>query len=183
VVVRLLWFAWLLYWIAAAGNVKRSEWREPWATQIWHRSPIWVAAFLLFARVRFPWILGRRVWPPTILAGIVGIVVLAAGLALSVWARVHLGRNWSGRVTIKADHSLIRTGPYRVVRHPIYTGLVAGVLSTAITVGEWRAVVAFVLVVGALIVKLRVEERRMASIFPEYDRYRRETAALVPFVY
>ena len=81
--------------------------------------------------------------------------MVAAGLAFAVWARVYLGRNWSGTVTVKQDHELIRSGPYGFVRHPIYTGLLLAMLGTAIAIGEWRGLVAFALFTIGFLLKLR----------------------------
>jgi protein-S-isoprenylcysteine O-methyltransferase Ste14 len=112
-----------------------------------------------------------------------GLIMLAAGIAFAVWARHDLGRNWSGTVTVKQNHELIRSGPYRLVRHPIYTGLLLAILGTAIAFGEWRGLLAFGLLTGSLLLKLRIEERFMSESFPkEYARYRAEVPALIPFI-
>ena len=79
-----------------------------------------------------------------------GLIMVAAGIAFAVWARHYLGRNWSGTVTVKQDHELIRSGPYRLVRHPIYTGLLLAILGTAVAFGEWRGLLAFALLTGSL---------------------------------
>ena len=111
-----------------------------------------------------------------------GVALLAAGLAFAVWARVHLGRNWSGSVTVKAGHELIRTGPYGYVRHPIYTGLIAALLGTAITSGTVRAAVGFAIMVVAFLYKLRLEEAFMRETFPEeYPRYAAVVPRLIPW--
>ncbi len=109
--------------------------------------------------------------------------MVAAGLGLAVWARAHLGRNWSGIVTVKKDHALIRTGPYRIVRHPIYTGLLLALIGTAAAIGEWRGVVAVICALIGFLRKIQVEEKRMRENFPEYSRYRQQTAALIPLLY
>jgi protein-S-isoprenylcysteine O-methyltransferase Ste14 len=95
---------------------------------------------------------------------------------------VHLGRNWSGTVTLKDDHALIRTGPYRQVRHPIYSGALLALAGTVLAVGEC-GVIAFALVFLAVLRRVRVEEKHLRASFPDYDHYRRETAALIPFIY
>ena len=98
-----------------------------------------------------------------------------------MWARVHLGRNWSGSVTVKEGHELIRSGPYRYVRHPIYTGLLAAVLGSAIASGTVRALLGLLIIAAALLRKLRVEERFMRETFPgEYQRYARTDAGAHP---
>ena len=129
-----------------------------------------------------PW-LDQRFLPPTIIAYWLGLLMLAVGIAFAVWARLYLGRNWSGTVTVKQNHELIRSGPYRLVRHPIYTGLLLAILGTAVAFGEWRGLLAFALLTGSLSLKLRIEERFMSESFPkEYARYRAEVPALIPHI-
>jgi protein-S-isoprenylcysteine O-methyltransferase Ste14 len=112
-----------------------------------------------------------------------GVILTAAGLAFTVWARVHLAGNWSGVVTLKEGHTLVRDGPYRYVRHPIYTGLLLALIGSAIARDEWRGVLAVALAFVALWRKLGLEERWLTEIFgDEYRRYRREVRALIPFV-
>jgi protein-S-isoprenylcysteine O-methyltransferase Ste14 len=109
--------------------------------------------------------------------------VTIAGLLFAIWAREHLGRNWSHSVTIKQGHELITTGPYTVVRHPIYTGILTGFLGMAIAISQVRGFIAFVLVCLALWIKLRIEEQWMGSQFGEaYATYAHQTAALVPYL-
>jgi protein-S-isoprenylcysteine O-methyltransferase Ste14 len=123
-----------------------------------------------------------RLWPRAAFGYWIGFAVLLAGVALAVWARVHLGRNWSGTVTVKQDHELIRSGPYGYVRHPIYTGLIAGLIGTAICSGTLRAAIGVAIISAALYVKSRTEERFMRETFPgQYERYRAAVPALVPF--
>ncbi len=99
------------------------------------------------------------------------------------WRVTPSAGNWSGVVTVKADHELITTGPYTIVRHPIYTGLLLGFVGSAIARGEWRGVVAVVLVLASLWRKLLLEERWMREQFGEaYETYRRRVRALIPFV-
>ena len=109
---------------------------------------------------------------------------MVAGLLFAVWARVHLGRNWSSSVTIKQGHELITTGPYAVVRHPIYTGILAGILGTAIALSQVRGFIALVIFFLIFWFKLRMEEQWMSSQFGEtYATYSHQTAALVPYVF
>ena len=94
------------------------------------------------------------------------------------------GGNWSGTVTVKEDHELIRTGPYGIVRHPIYTGLLFAILGSTVAFGEWRGLLAFGLLTIAFLFKLRREERFMSESFPnDYARYRVEVPALIPFIH
>jgi protein-S-isoprenylcysteine O-methyltransferase Ste14 len=177
-----LWLAWALYWLIAAADTKTTEQREPLSSRIPYVTSL-VLGGILLASHRLPWAwINERLWPRSLALYWTGMALLAGGLAFAVWARVHLGRNWSGAVTLKQGHELIRSGPYGVVRHPIYTGLLLGVVGTAITSGTVRAVLGLIVISAALIVKLRKEERLMRASFPaEYERYRETVPALIPF--
>ncbi len=179
----ILWLGWLAYWFVAARDVKATRRHEPRLTRMLHVALIVLAALLLAFRVKaLPW-LDERFLPPTMIAYWLGLVILAAGIAIAVSARRYLGRNWSGTVTVKHDHALIRSGPYRFVRHPIYTGLLLAILGTAIAIGEWRGLIAFALITFGFLLKIRTEERFMSETFPDaYARYRAEVPALVPFI-
>jgi protein-S-isoprenylcysteine O-methyltransferase Ste14 len=113
-----------------------------------------------------------------------GTALVLAGLVFSVWARWHLGRNWSGIVTVKQGHTLIRSGPYRFVRHPIYTGLLLALAGTALAIGAAYGFIATALIFIGFVVKLEAEEARMRETFPaEYADYCRRTARLIPGVF
>lgn len=182
-IIPALWIVWLVYWIVAARDVKPTLWREPPRSRALSSLPLILVAILLGAPNSLPPVMLKRFLPPNPMLPTLGAVLVAAGLGFAIWARAHLGRNWSARVTLKEDHSLIRTGPYGRVRHPIYTGMLLALAGTAIAIGEWRGLVAVALAVPAFVRKSRVEEDRMGQTFPEYEQYRRGTAALIPFVY
>lgn len=172
-----LWLAWVVLWLGLAAWSKRTARREPLRSRLTHSVPL-VIAIWLFAAAR---ILRGRFLPHGDGWWWLGAVPVAAGLAWTLYARAVLGRNWSAEVTLKQSHELVRRGPYRWTRHPIYTGLLLALLGSAIALGEWRGVLGFVLVLAAFSYKLRVEERFMMEAFPsEYPRYRAEVPALVP---
>jgi len=173
------WIAFSLYWeIAKTGAVAVRV--ESGFSRGIHVLLANIALLLVVAPIVG---LGRfmPMWPVAMTAG---CILEIAGLGFAIWARLHLGRNWSGEITLKVDHELVRSGPYRRVRHPIYSGLLAMFLGSALVTGEWLAVLGLALGAFAYIRKLRLEEVNMDSAFgAEYAAYRRESSALVPFLY
>jgi len=182
-IIPALWLAWGAFWMVAAINTKPTRWREPIGSLALHIIPLLLCAALLTQPRWLPPILTARVLPAGQPLFILSELFVAVGLALSVWARVHLGRNWSGTVTVKEHHALVRTGPYSLIRHPIYTGLLLALIGTAMAIGEWRGVLGIGCALVGFLWKIRVEESRMRLTFPEYERYRKNTAALFPLIY
>ncbi|HUI98632.1 MAG TPA: isoprenylcysteine carboxylmethyltransferase family protein [Usitatibacter sp.] len=178
-----LWLSWVAYWIWASRSTKPTERREPVASRLLHVLPLMLAAWLLWSnRVPIPF-LAERLFPRAPWQFWVGAVLTAAGLLFTVWARSGLAANWSGIVTLKQGHELVDTGPYALVRHPIYTGLLAAFVGSAIARGDWRGILAVVIAWAALWRKLRLEERWMTERFGErYHAYRERVPALVPFL-
>ena len=178
-----LWIAWAGYWWVSARNVKETVQRESELSRALHLVPLAFAAWLMWTRGALPAALDVRFMPLAEWAFVVGALVAAGGLLFAVQARRHLGRNWSAIVTVKKDHELITSGPYALVRHPIYTGLLLGFAGSALALGQWRGIVATAIVLASLWRKLRLEERWMRARFgPAYDEYARRVKALVPFV-
>ncbi len=177
-----LWLAWLLYWLASAATAKPTQRRESLASRLSHVLPLLSGVYLIiWPRLPIPW-LSAPMLPEVPARYCVALALVAAGLAFTVWARVHLGKNWSGTVTQKAGHELVRSGPYAYVRHPIYTGLLAALLGSAIALGEPRGFLGLLIVLAAFWRKLRIEEGFMRELFPgEYARYLTEVPALLPF--
>jgi protein-S-isoprenylcysteine O-methyltransferase Ste14 len=178
-----LWIAWVAYWWISARWTKADQRRESAPSRAAHMVPLMVA-FVLLSQPSFPVaVLSKRVLPYSVVAYGIGTAIVAAGLLFSVWARVHLGRNWSATVTVKHDHELVQSGPYRIVRHPIYTGLLLGLLGTAIARGDVQGFVGVAIAAVALWRKLRIEEQWMQETFGEtYAGYRARVAALIPYL-
>ena len=113
-----------------------------------------------------------------------GIAAQALSLALMIWSRRHLGRNWSGEISKKENHELVRSGPYRALRHPIYTGMLGMYLGTAMVAGRLHALLGFVLAAIAYVGKIPMEEKNMRELFgADYDEYARKSWALVPPIF
>jgi protein-S-isoprenylcysteine O-methyltransferase Ste14 len=171
------WVLFSIYWEIAAKNAAAAKKSESTASRGVH--VVLTNLALLLEIFQFPW-LGRFLtvsfW--TIAAG---LGVEAIGLIVAIWARRHLGQNWSGEITIKVEHELIKSGPYRRLRHPIYTGLLTMYAGTTLVTGTWLAIVGFLMAAFAYWRKIRLEEANMRVAFGAgYDAYCAETWALVP---
>jgi protein-S-isoprenylcysteine O-methyltransferase Ste14 len=182
-ILAAIWLTWLVYWMLARRNIKRTVRKEEIGSRLLHVIPILLAALLLlFNRVPIGF-LNYQLFPRSIWELWLGSLITVIGLLFTVWARVHIGRNWSGMVTVKDNHELITSGPYGIVRHPIYTGLLIAFIGSAVVRDEIRGVMAVVLVFAALWRKLRLEERWMHELFgDQYLAYCQRVPALVPFL-
>ena len=176
-----MWIGWVVYWLLVSRRVKRTDRRESLGSRLLHVLPLLLAAGLLWARRVPVALLNERIFPRAPWVFWVGALVTALGLLFTVWARVHIGRNWSGVVTLKEGHELVDTGPYALIRHPIYTGLLVAFIGSALARGEWRGLLAVVIAWAALWRKLRLEERWMTERFGEqYVAYCQRVPVLVP---
>jgi protein-S-isoprenylcysteine O-methyltransferase Ste14 len=176
IVILVTWVAFWIYWLAASVGVKAGQTR--WTRFAGIRVVI-ILVLLLLVRVKAlkghvatndPWLQG------------IGLAIFLLGLALAIWARVYLGRNWGMPMSQKADPELVTTGPYRGIRHPIYTGIIVAMIGTTIAVSLYW-LVAVILTGAYFIYSAFAEERLMASTFPgSYPEYKRSTKMLIPFL-
>jgi protein-S-isoprenylcysteine O-methyltransferase Ste14 len=170
------WAAFWLYWIVAAFSMKRG--RKPWSRELRIRAVLFAVVLVL---VRLGFFRGHGVHSDPRRAA-VGLVLLAVGLGFAVWARLHLGRNWGTPMTQKNEPELVTSGPYRFVRHPIYSGILLGGVGTAVAL-SWFWIIPAVLAGVYFVYSAAVEERFLTEQFPDaYTPYRRSTKMLVPFV-
>ena len=179
-----LWVALWLIWLVSGLTAKRTVQRQSFSSRLMQNTPVIVAFTLLFAHDLWPHWLRRRLFLDSDTTPMwIGLALTVAGLGFALWARFHIGNNWSGTVTLKEQHELIQNGPYAIVRHPIYTGLLLAFLGTAIVHGDVRGFVGFPLVVLGWGLKMRTEESFMVQQFGDaYLDYKRRVKALVPFV-
>lgn len=177
------WILFAVIWLVAAFWTKRSVYRET----RWHRLgyviPILIGGYLVFKSQRLSDTVAFRIIPHVDALAWAGVALCIAGLAFCIWARFTLGRNWSGIVTLKGGHELITRGPYALVRHPIYTGLLTMFAATVIVLGHVGGIIAMPLVFAGIWIKLRHEEKLMLQKFPEqYAAYQRRVKRLIPFI-
>jgi protein-S-isoprenylcysteine O-methyltransferase Ste14 len=178
------WVAFMAYWLIMSFRVKRAVKRQSIGGRLvqvlgtaatfilmWNGNRDWGALSSRFVSHDTGWALA-------------GAAMTCIGVAIAIWARTILGGNWSSSVTVKQDHTLIRTGPYNIVRHPIYSGLLLAVLGTALTLGQLRDLLAVGVLFATFLIKSKTEERFMTQEFGrEYGDYQRETNALIPFIF
>ncbi|HEY7421778.1 MAG TPA: isoprenylcysteine carboxylmethyltransferase family protein [Gaiellaceae bacterium] len=171
------WAAFWLYWLLAAFSMKRG--RVQWGREARIRLVIVAVAVLLTRLGAFR---SHRLNTDPWLAGL-GLALFGLGLGFAIWARLHIGRNWGTPMTQKDEPELVTSGPYRLVRHPIYSGIIAAGLGTALALSWlWLAAVAL----GGIyfVYSATVEERYLTEEFPDsYPAYKRSTKMLVPFVF
>lgn len=177
------WLTLIAVWLVAA----------PFGKSIIHQQSRWsrfeqiavlaAGLYLLFGPGAPAWI-GVALFNVTVPIALAGLVLVICGLGFSIWARLLLGGNWSGTATLKQGHTLVRRGPYCMVRHPIYTGLLIALLGSALQRGLVRCFLAVLVCAIGFWLKIIVEERLMVKCFgEEYVRYRREVRALAPFFF
>jgi protein-S-isoprenylcysteine O-methyltransferase Ste14 len=177
IVIGLGWAVFWIYWIAASVGVKAG--RTRWARFAGVRVAI-ILVVLLLLRLRV--LNGKAVTGDPWLQ-VIGLAIFLLGLALAVWARVYLGRNWGMPMSEKADPELVTTGPYSTVRHPIYSGIILAMIGTTIAVSLYW-LVAVVLLGAYFLYSAVMEERYMAGLFPDaYPRYKQSTRMLIPFIF
>ena len=172
--VGIAWIVFWLYWFASAATSKESV-RGGWRTRL--TGVATVGVFLIIGVFRD----GSLAVHSLILAAI-GALLFACGIALAVWARLHLGRNWGMPTTQRAEPELVTSGPYRFVRHPIYTGLLTAILGTAL-VNNLLGLIVVAVLLAYFYYSGTVEERNLAVAFPKaYPEYRSRTKMLIPFL-
>jgi protein-S-isoprenylcysteine O-methyltransferase Ste14 len=179
--IRALWILFAVYWVISALKRKKTKQRESILQRLTYVLPL-LLAFLLFSRPEADhgW-LGAPFYSQSLAAGWLGVLLTAAGVAIAFWARVHLGTNWSGVVTLKEDHELIRTGPYRTIRHPIYTGILLAVLGSVVALGQVRGVIAFVIIWLSFYIKARREESLLSAEFgSRFVEHQQHTGMFLP---
>ncbi len=172
-----------LIWLSLGTRSKRTVRSLPRRNSMLEMVVLATAYMLLFSpglrRGPLAWCFA----PMTLVIEWAGLLLTVAGLAFAIWARLHLGRNWSVEIRIGQDHELVRSGPYAIVRHPLYSGFLLGTAGTALALGYVSGLVSVFLIFAIWRRKIRLEETLLRQQFPEeYERYGRQVGRLIPGV-
>lgn len=178
------WAALACVWLVGMIRLKRVRYSQPAGPRFFHLALASLGFGLLGSPAFSGGWLGAQLIPRSTASAFFGLALTAAGCAFAGWARVVLGGNWSARATVKAGHELIIRGPYRLARHPIYTGLLLAAAGTAVATGQARCILGLAVIFLALVLKVSQEEALMMKTFPqEYAAYRARVKTLVPGVF
>ncbi len=180
--IAVAWIVWVVSWLAAAAWSGATLSRAGYGREFPSRLVVLIGALLLFGLYSTPQSIFR--WQVGTTSGWALFVCVIAGMAFAWWARVHLGALWSGTITRKQDHRIVDTGPYALVRHPIYTGILFSALATAVQRGRFEPMAGAVMFSIGLWMQARLEERFLAQQLGEeaYAAYRARVPMLVPFL-
>ena len=175
------WLIFLVYWFVSAFQVNRMKRREP-PTQRFGRPALTIVLLVLLYSAAFKWdILNGPFVPKFWWLPYFAVALMWIGLAMTIWARYHLGRFWSGAVALREEHQLIRSGPYARIRHPIYTGILMMMAASVLAADRYRALVVFAVILAGIIWKAGKEEALLAGeVGLEFAEYRRRTGFLFP---
>jgi len=182
-IIQAFWIVFALVWLAASLATKRTQQKASLFSRLAYRALVTAGCYLMFAgELVFPR-LRAHVLPPSTVKDVAGIVLTASGIALAMWARFYIGSNWSSAVTVKVGHELVRTGPYRWVRHPIYAGILLALIGTGLSRNHIAVLPGIALCWLGFLLKSRMEENFMRQTFGEqYVEYCETVGALVPKV-
>ncbi|HVI06745.1 MAG TPA: isoprenylcysteine carboxylmethyltransferase family protein [Candidatus Binatia bacterium] len=179
--VEIPWIIFLAYWILSALNTKRTARKESFAARYGIMFMEITGFVLLFSTDADIGSLSRHIFPPTAAPRLAGVALVWAGIALAIWARYHLGQYWSGRITIKEDHKLVRTGPYARLRHPIYSGLDLAAIGSALAIDRWRCALGVAVIIVGFWIKAKREEALLSAQFGEpFAEHKLHTGFLLP---
>jgi protein-S-isoprenylcysteine O-methyltransferase Ste14 len=175
------WLVLICYWVISAFRVRKNKKTQPAVSRLAISLVVIGAVELLFSSRLSSAMLNDSFMSYMPALRYFGILLLWGGVAFAIWARYHIGEYWSARVAVKEDHRVIDSGPYAHVRHPIYSGILLGLIGTALAVGNWRAVITFLVILIVLILKARAEEKLLTEqLGNAYVEYKKRTGMLTP---
>ena len=180
ILVIAIWLLFTLFWITSAFYYRSTSGKI-------FSGVFFLPLFIVFIVWYLNTNLGSAFLPiplDNVFISLTGLIITCIGLGFACLARIHLGKNWSSIPEIKKENTLIKTGPYQIVRHPIYTGFLVGIIGSALMIGSFLFFYIFVVVLIVFIIKIRIEEKLMLTRFPdEYTQYKKDVKALIPCIY
>ena len=180
-VLRYIWSGFGIYWVAAGLKGRAAQTQEPHFFRVTRLSILFLVFLLLFWSRTSVGFLGARFLPDIPAIAYCGFAATLVGLVTALWARIHLGQYWSDKVMLQAGHRLVRTGPYACMRHPIYSGVLFAIAGTAIILGQWRGLLAFLLMLANYSIKARREEEILRAQFgAEFEEHQSRAGFLLP---
>ena len=182
-ILEIIWIVWLCSWVAASFWSGRTQSRIG-SLDTWTYRAVMIVGGILLVPLTAQVLGEKPIWPVGYGGAYALAIVMLAGLCFTWWARIYLGRLWSSEITRKEDHRIVDTGPYGIVRHPIYTGLILALLATAVAEATITGLIGAALVIFGIYLKASSEERFLrAELGPDvYDSYRRRVPMLIPFL-
>jgi len=175
------WIALMIYWAISALSVKRMKYIAPTSVRVIQLLFLIPGCYLLFARHTPVPLLEVRILPKVAVVAWIGVAVAWVGIGFAIWARYVLGSNWSSQVAIRENHELIQRGPYRLIRHPIYTGIITGAWGTAIAIGQLGSLFGVILITLGFAYKGRQEELRLQATFGDsWNAHQQRTGMFLP---
>jgi protein-S-isoprenylcysteine O-methyltransferase Ste14 len=179
--IQCAWVATFLYFIISALITNRIKRRESISGRLLDTILLFGGYVFLFSQLPLPGLHSQEFMPPHEALQIAGAVLTYLGLSLTMWSRIRLGRYWSGVVALKQDHKLIQAGPYRVVRHPLYSGIILAAIGMALCVPKWSTLIGVALLTACFERRASKEDAILAAEFgAEFEIYRQHTGRLLP---
>ena len=181
---KMMWLALSLYWVVSAFRVKRTVRKQSGWKRIAYILCLLFAFGLLFSDYFNSTYLNQPVFPQTEFWKIAGLIVCAIGIFFALLARIWLGSNWSGRITLKENHELVQSGPYRISRNPIYSGFLFAFIGCSMSLGQLKGYLGIILLAACLLIKISQEETFMSQAFGDQWRsYKKRVRRLIPGIY
>lgn len=181
ILVACIWIIFIAYWIISSIHMKKTRIRRNGMLGGWiPRISLLIIILILWMVPYFSRIIVQEIMS----LQIIGLAIFIFGIIVAIWARRTLGSNWSSNLEIKQEHELITTGPYRLVRHPIYTGVIIGLMGTFLVFGKLNILILLVIISAGMIARARIEDGLMEKQFPDkYPDYKRRVKSLIPYVF
>ncbi|HSZ34517.1 MAG TPA: isoprenylcysteine carboxylmethyltransferase family protein [Puia sp.] len=181
---KTMWSVIFIYWLVSSFAVKKTVKRQSGKGRILYIICVLTAFMFLFGNYFSIDFLDQTVFPQTYNWRITGLIFCALGLTFSLMARIWLGGNWSGRITVKENHELIQSGPYAVTRNPIYTGFLLAFIGCSMTLGQVKGYIGIIFLVACILIKVFQEETFMLDAFGDkFTAYKSKVKRLIPFIY